>query len=544
MSLRPPKHAQILVVGGGPSGAYAAACLAREGFHVVILEAAEFPRYHIGESLLPSVRHHLRFIGADDKVDSFGFFKKPGAAIKFNQFKQEAYTDFLAMGPSNYAWNVTRSEFDKILLDHAETTGVQVFQSTKVTSLSFSGARPISAEWTHGPSSQSGIITFDYLVDASGRAGLMSSRYLKNRRFNESLKNVAMWAYWQDTDLYAPDWKPDAEGAVYLEALSDESGWAWFIPLSEGLISVGVVRHQSAYSKSSPPNGHDIPQSSTPSQTTPGLDLVPGLKRLLGSKGKMVRGEGELSTVRTASDYSYSASSYAGENYRMVGDAAAFIDPFFSSGVHLALTSGLSAAGSIAASIRGDCPESDAAEWHTQRVGVSYTRFLLVVLGAYKQIRAQSEDVLSDVGENNFDKAFNFLRPVIQGNADLGPRLSESEVQNALDFCVGLFKPVNPGVAGKLRKHLGNLDDDRFLAHGVEKRALLDITAPPLPFWGDAEVEVQRILEVMNARRLIHREHAGLHCLEEESLGAGYRLRLECGRLGLVQGGAVNSPDA
>jgi hypothetical protein len=108
----------------------------------------------------------------------------------------------------------------------------------------------------------------------------------------------------------------------------------------------------------------------------------------------MVRGEGELSTVRTASDYSYSASSYAGENYRIVGDAAgkfyctsssrfwsyrnfvvvAFIDPFFSSGVHLALTSGLSAAASIAASIRGDCPESDAAEWHTQRVCVSYTR--------------------------------------------------------------------------------------------------------------------------------------------------------------------------
>jgi flavine halogenase len=108
----------------------------------------------------------------------------------------------------------------------------------------------------------------------------------------------------------------------------------------------------------------------------------------------MVRGEGELSTVRTASDYSYSASSYAGENYRMVGDAAgkfyctsgsrfrlyhnfvvaAFIDPFFSSGVHLALTGGLSAAASIAASIRGDCPEPDAAEWHTQRVRTSFTR--------------------------------------------------------------------------------------------------------------------------------------------------------------------------
>lgn len=211
-------------------------------------------------------------------------------------------------------------------------------------------------------------------------------------------------------------------------------------------------------------------------------------------------------------------------------------------------------------------------------------RFLIVVLGAYKQIRAQSEDVLSDVGESNFDKAFNFLRPgihcihrhilpthraysvlVIQGNADLGPRLSESEVQNALDFCVGLFNPVNPGVAGKLRKHLESLEDDQFLAHGVEKRALLDISAPPLPAKdikhisriptflpavendsgvdAELEAEVQRVLEAMNARRFIHREHGGLHCLEEEFLGAGYTLRLERGRLGLVKAGAVNSPE-
>jgi hypothetical protein len=115
-------------------------------------------------------------------------------------------------------------------------------------------------------------------------------------------------------------------------------------------------------------------------------------------------------------------------------------------------------------------------------------------------------------------------------------------------------------LAGKLRKHLESLDDDQFSAHGVEKKALLDPTAPPLPVEDikhiariptflptlendsgvDAEAEVQRILELMNARRLIHREHGGLHSLEEESLGAGYRLRLECGRLGLVQ----TSPEA
>ena len=92
-----------------------------------------------------------------------------------------------------------------------------MFQSTKVTSLEFSGERPISAQWTHGPSSQGGIITFDYLIDASGRAGLISTRYLKNRRFNESMKNVAMWAYWRDTDLYASG--TTAEGSIYIDAL-------------------------------------------------------------------------------------------------------------------------------------------------------------------------------------------------------------------------------------------------------------------------------------------------------------------------------------
>lgn len=252
-------------------------------------------------------------------------------------------------------------------------------------------------------------------------------------------------------------------------------------------------------------------------------------------------------------------------------------------------------------------------------------RFLIVVLSAYKQIQAQSKDVLCDVGEDNFNRAFDFLRPgsidhsyshfpnsshifplVIQGNADIGPRLSEGEVQNALDFCAGLFNPVNPSVVDKLRKHLEDLDRDTFLTHGLEKTVakdvasgeltkqdgelavpslggrpthipptmpagpgtlsfenvtlLMDPSSPLLPVEEvrnvarnpslhlllengsamEAQAEVQRVLERMNARRFIHREHIGLHCIEDESLGAGYRMRLERGRLGLVQGNAVD----
>ncbi|KAI9431676.1 hypothetical protein F5148DRAFT_1311069, partial [Russula earlei] len=257
-----------------------------------------------------------------------------------------------------------------------------------------------------------------------------------------------------------------------------------------------------------------------------------------------------------------------------------------------------------------------------------------------------SKDVLCDVGEDNFDKAFKFLRPVIQGSADLGPRLSEVEVQNALDFCADLFAPVNTDAANALRKHLEGLCEDPHLTSspegfeakvtgmqtknngvdiptstrkrsgtiesvrrwlrrvgGIEEQvesepdtcclpmtpsssedpsmpsrqggtisstspslqapghfkfhmnvaALVDMNAPPLPqkeiqtiakdlsllppveigSATDAEAETQRILRRMNARRLIHREHSGLHSLEEEVLGAGYRMRLQRGRLGL-----------
>ncbi|KAH9963846.1 hypothetical protein BC827DRAFT_93726 [Russula dissimulans] len=557
-----PKHAQILVIGGGPGGSYAATALAREGFDVVLFEAAVFPRYHIGESLLPSVRHHLKFIDCEKKVVDFKFNRKPGAAVKFNQFKQEAYTDFVAVGPENSSWNVTRSEFDKILLDHAVVEGVKVFQSTKVTSLDFSGERPIAAHYTHGPSSQNGTITFDYVLDASGRAGVIANRYLKNRQYNSTLKNVASWAYYRNVGVYGVG--TSAEGAPYFEALTDESGWAWFIPLKDGVVSVGIVRHQTSFNESVRTHTNDSAAETTGTEQRyhKALELAPTLKKLMGPNAKLQRADPDSETVRTASDYSYSATSYAGERFRLVGDAAAFIDPFFSSGVHLAMTGGIAAAASVAASIRGDCTEAEAVAWHSERVNISYTRFLVVVLGAYKQIRSQSENVLSDVGENNFDKAFSFLRPVIQGSADFGVRLAEDEVQNALDFCADIFAPVNNDIENALYKHLQNQSGNPYLTVVPDGKAedttnesianaLLSPTAPPMAQKdvkdiadkivaageiGSGENVAEQtgfVLGRINSRRIIHREYSGMHSLEEEAF-AGYSVRLERGKLGLV----------
>ncbi|KAH7926941.1 FAD/NAD(P)-binding domain-containing protein [Leucogyrophana mollusca] len=536
MSASPPSHIQILVVGGGPAGSYAATVLAREGLGVAILEAAKFPRYHVGESLIPSVRHYLRFIDAEQKLVDYGFKHKPGSAIKFNQYKQEGYTDFVALGHSNSSWNVVRSEFDELLLDHARSCGVHVFEQTRVKCLQFSTSepsRPLAAEWARSATDERGVTTFDYLVDATGRSGLMLTAYLKNRHFNASLKNIALWGYWRDVGTYGVG--TAREGAPWFEALTDESGWAWFIPLHDGTTSIGVVMYQETYNTKTKALGSPSLEDRYRSL----LPLAPNLSKLIGGGtlvSKSTAGGPPEPLVRSASDYSYSASEYAGNSFRVVGDAAAFIDPFFSSGVHLALTSAFSAATTICAALRGDCSEAEAVVWHTKRVSLSYTRFQLVVLSAYKQIRAQNVDVLSEVDEDNYDRAFAAIRPVIQGASDMGSRLSDAELGRALDFCAKFFNPTSAERYGDVPTELLDVTrpmvDPSALEHALLATCSKRVPVPDKDELEGRASELRMTVEKVNARRVMHREYA-LHNMEVEDI-TGYVVRLKRGSLGLV----------
>ena len=301
--------------------------------------------------------------------------------------KHDIDTDFVALGHENAAWNVVRSELDNLLLEHAASCGAEVYENTKVISLEFDeNDKPVSATYAYRSQSDTehtveGTITFRYLVDATGRAGLMSTKYLKNRNFMESLKNIAVWGYWAGVGTYGEG--TARVGAPWFEALTgtnrsetqigraliqrtfpDESGWAWFIPLHTGLTSVGVVVDKETHARreksrsdnlsrnTSPGNGvrkkakgargslfHTLgtylgfPRESSDSisptvslstqRYMETLELAPGLKKLLGD-GKLVDclGTGNnLSFVHTASDYSYSSDRYSGDGWRVIGDA-------------------------------------------------------------------------------------------------------------------------------------------------------------------------------------------------------------------------------
>ncbi|KAK0199426.1 putative halogenase [Desarmillaria ectypa] len=517
MEAQVPSSTNILVIGGGPAGSYAASVLAREGFEVILLEKDVFPRYHIGESMLPSWSQFLKFIDCDEKVRNYGFLRKPGGAIKLKQDKREGYTDFIATDPNNTAWNVVRSEFDDLLLRHASELGVHVYEGARVEEIHFSPeepTRPVSLTWSKVDGTR-GEVSFNWLVDASGRNGLMSTRYLKNRTFNKSLKNVAVWGYWTGTERYAPGTK--RENAPWFEALTDETGWAWFIPLHNGTTSVGVVlreeeskRKKAQYKsefndKSLSEVQHDCYMSD--------LQLAPGLIQLLGN-GEF---EGKL---MSAGDYSYHASEYAGSHFRIAGDAGAFIDPFFSSGIHLAFTGGLSAASTIAASIRGHCTEAEASEFHTSKITTAFTRFLFVVLGIYKQIRSQDTEVLYEADEESLDRAILSFRPVIQGSADADENLTKEELQNTLDFCKNVLETDLPETnGGAVVQQQGDLAGPGGVA--LDTGAGADVDPKRAQFEQDALTSLQSMEDC--------KRNFGTEIVN------GFYVKMEQGALGLVR---------
>jgi flavin-dependent dehydrogenase len=303
----------VAVIGGGPAGAAAAALLAEAGHRVVLAERTRFPRFHIGESLLPHSLPVLARIGALPAVEAIGVTKFGADFTDVDGASRDVrFTRALRPGPPN-AFQVKRAAFDAVLLDAARDKGATVLEETAV--------RAVDLDWPDGvrlelqpAGGQHRWIEARQVIDASGRDGLIA-RKLGLRSPNRHHQSAAVFSHFEDVPRH------DGERAGHVSIYWFDQGWIWFIPLPDDQMSVGAVC-TTDYFKS----------------RTEALDafLDHTLARAPAAAARM-RQARRIEPVRAASNYSYGAGAMSGPRHVLIGDAVAFIDPVFSSGVHLAL---------------------------------------------------------------------------------------------------------------------------------------------------------------------------------------------------------------
>jgi flavin-dependent dehydrogenase len=360
----PPADCDVIVVGGGPAGSAAAAWLARAGRSVMVFERDQFPRFHIGESLLASVNDVLAAIGADDIVRQTGFPQKWGATFMTADGGVERFADFSVAPdvPMPQTWQVERARFDHLLLQHAAACGADVRQRHRVLDVAFDEAGVTATVQPGKGRGERHAVRAQAIVDASGRSGLLSRKF--NLRIDEpGLANLAVFSHYSGV----PRLEGRRAGDIRIVARAD-LGWFWLIPISSELMSVGVVLPQSA------------------ARTLTGIEPAALLDRTIAETpvvaGFLTSARREW-PVRVEKDFSFASRAYAGDRWLVAGDAGSFLDPVFSTGVAIAMESGLEAGQAVVSGL--DAADLSARRFahYARRQQQRYLSFRRFVLGFY-----------------------------------------------------------------------------------------------------------------------------------------------------------------
>lgn len=388
----------VIVIGGGPAGSCAAALLAAKGRRVLVLEKDHFPRYHIGESLIPYCYYPLQRLGLVDALNDTSFPRK--YSVQFvsqeGRVSQPFYFDQHLEGPAAQTWQVTRSEFDHLLLTNARATGASVREGTQVTRIRYADGQAVGVECRTGrgePTQESARV----VVDASGRNALALARN-RWRRPDPGLKKVAVWTYF-DGAVRDPGKDEGATTVAYVHRAS----WFWYIPQQNDRVSVGVVGEKDELF------GSDRDAAAAFERAA---DCNPWIRQHL-APGRRVE------SYRVTSDFSYRSAHCAGDGLVLVGDALAFLDPVFSSGVLLALKSGELAADAVDAALSaGDVSAGRFREYGvTMRRGIEAMRRLVYafydesfsfrsMLQRHPHLQADLTDCLIGHVDRPFDELF------------------------------------------------------------------------------------------------------------------------------------------
>lgn len=317
-----------IVIGGGPGGSTCAATIAKAGHRVLLLERDTFPRYQIGESLLPATVHGIAtFLGVKDDLESAKFVRKRGGTFRwgknsrpwtftFGQSKRNGETGY------EYAYQVERAKFDDILLRNAARLGVEVRERATVEDLVHDHSRVVGVKVAQDGTPRT--IGARFVIDAAGHQSRFHE-HAGERLFSRHFRNIAIFGYFADgSRLPAPN-----DGNIFCEAF--QHGWIWYIPLSSGLTSVGVVIAQERFA--------GVRQEDLERTFMDLLSESLHVRQFLGAATRIT--EGIYGKLRVRKDYSYCNTRFWRSGLALVGDAACFVDPVFSSGVHLATYGGL-----------------------------------------------------------------------------------------------------------------------------------------------------------------------------------------------------------
>ncbi len=406
--LRMRTNYDVLIIGGGPAGSTAAALLAQHGRSVLVLEKERFPRYHIGESLMPYCWFPLERMGLLERMAQSHFPKK--YSVQFvnpnGNLSQPFYFFQHYDHPSSITWQVVRSEFDQMLLDHARAQGAEVREETHVKELIRENGAVVGIR-AAAKSGEGLEFRAPMTIDASGRDALSVARN-DWRVPDGKLKKIALWTYYRGARR-----DPGLDEGATTVAFLPQKGWFWYIPLPDDLVSVGVVADREYLFD----EGRDF---------TTIFDREVARQPWIRAHvevGERVNAPGvNNGPFYTTSEWSYRARHCAMDGLVLVGDAFGFLDPVFSSGVFLALKSGELAADAVHAALAaGDVSASRFAEYgETVRTGIESMRKLVYAF---------------------YDHEFS-MREFVQANPDLRGDLTDCLIGHLFRDFTDLFKAV------------------------------------------------------------------------------------------------------